>query len=143
MYRFFIPFFYANDRRIAKSKIRLKHRNSLIFTKRKNMGYNFVVNLSSFCHKNRLCNPPADLDRRITKSFYLKSERIECVAWVPLEFFGFCVEDGSVSGGSLNTDRAALVSVAKTAASPGRFVQWRSSSHQRSLTKCRQFSICQ
>ena len=40
----------ASLRRIAKSKIRLKHRSSLIFTKRKNMEYNFVVNLGVPAH---------------------------------------------------------------------------------------------
>jgi len=49
---FLCVFLSATDihRRIAKSKIRLKHRNSLIYTKRKNMEYNFAVNLGVPAH---------------------------------------------------------------------------------------------
>ena len=48
----------------------------------------------------------------------------------------FARKRGCVSGRSRNTEMAALVNDAKTAANPGRIVQCRSSCHQRSFTKC-------
>ena len=50
---------------------------------------------------------------------------------------------GSRSGMRRRVEIAALVKAAKTVARPARVSQWRSSSHQRSFTKCREFSICQ
>lgn len=42
-----------------------------------------------------------------------------------------------------NTFKARFVNIAQIAANPGRFSQCRSSSHQRSFTKCKLFSISQ
>ena len=55
------------------------------------------------------------------KVVLLKTEHFYDGRGVPLDFFGFCVEDGSGAGMSRNTDSATLVNEAKTAGESGTF----------------------
>jgi len=68
-------------RRIAKSKKRLKHRNSLIFTKRKNMEYNFIVNLGV----------PAHFVKKTDFAILLANLRKTCKTSLALIYSLYCV----------------------------------------------------